>query len=151
MLPISMNVAIFLASTITILLVPSIHGCECSPPPNTAAERANDIINYSNLVVLARFTNETTYLVHSYDFPTNVDDDDDYERIPPEFDTQDTTFLVKEILFNSGDPTNPLEDSVEVQSDGSMIVHKSTCTECCGRYMSPKDIGNESSWLVLFT
>ena len=129
-----MNVAIFLASTIAILLVPSIHGCSCSPPPNTAAERANDIINYSNLVVLARFTKKTTY----------IDVDENREHGPPELKTQNTTFIVKEILFNR-DPNSPLQNIVEVQPDGTMLVHKSTVTDgpCPPRSMSAQDIGKD--------
>ena len=90
--------------------------------------------------MIARFTNETTY----------IDIDENREHGPQEMETENTTFIVKEILYNS-DPNTPLENSVEVQSDGTMVVHKSTVTECwglqpaccCSSPWSAQDIGND--------
>ena len=116
--------------------VPTVHGCSCAPQQDTATERANDIINTKsiNLVVIASFINETTY----------TDIDENRNDGPPELETQNTTFIVSEIIYNRY-PNSSLQNSLEVQSNGTKIVHKSTITECCvcGWYLSSEDIGND--------
>ena len=122
---------------VIVLLAPSVHGCSCSPPPHTASERATTIMNseWTNLVVLARFTKKTAY----------IDVDENREHgLPIELKTQNTTFIVKEILFNR-DPNSPLQNIVEVQPDGTMLVHKSTVADgpCPPSSMSAQDIGKD--------
>lgn len=135
---INMDVILVLLQTTAVLLLalPTIHGCSCAPQLDTAIERANDIINTEsiNLVVIASFTNETTY----------IDVDENRNEGPPELETQNTSFMVSEILYNRY-PNSSLQNSLEVQSNGTKIVRKSTITECCicGRYLSPQDIGND--------
>lgn len=109
-------------------------------PGNTGAERATYIKSrdWTKLVVIARFTNETTY--------ASTDSESESEggisRYPLEH--QNTTFTVEEVLFNR-DPNLPLENSVDIQPDGTLVVHKSTVTTCClcGRSMSAEDIGED--------
>ena len=63
-----------------LMLVPSVHGCSCLVP-DTAVERANDVRNSrTKLAVIARFTNETTY----------IDIDENREHGPQEMETQNT-------------------------------------------------------------
>ena len=130
---------------VMIMLLPSVHGCMCSPPPDTAAERATNIMTWTNLAVIARFTNEThTLMTHDYG-PSDLSPSSSPSP-EPELEmrkTQVTRFIVKEILYNN--PNTPLENSVEVQPDGTMVVHKSTVTECCvcGRQLPAQDIGND--------
>ena len=126
-----------LQTAVVVLLtsLPTVHGCSCAPQQDTATERANDIINTVKLVVIASFTNETTY----------IDVDENRNEGPPELEAQNTTFIVSEILYDRY-PNSSLQNSLEVhESNGTKIVHKSTITECCvcGRYLSPQDVGND--------
>ena len=134
----NMDVILVLLQTTAVLLLalPTIYGCSCAPQLDTATERANDIIYTEsiNLVVIASFVNETTY----------IDVDENRNEGPPALETQNTTFIVSEIVYNRY-PNSSLQNSLEVQSNGTKIVHKSTITECCicGRYLSSQDIGND--------
>lgn len=88
----------------------------------------------SDLIVIARFTNETTYIEEEVDYLIGM------ER-------QNTTFTVKEILFHR-DPSmgsKPLDEVMDIQEDGTMVVHKSTVVTCClcGRSMSAQNIGQD--------
>jgi len=134
-----MDVILVLLQTAVVLLLvlPSVHGCSCAPQLDTATERANDIIYTEsiNLVVIASFINETTF----------IDIDENRNEGPPALETQNTTFIVSEIIYNRY-PNSSLQNSLEVhQSNGTKIVHKSTITECCicGWYLSPQDTGND--------
>ena len=122
-------------AVVELLALPTVHGCSCAPQLDTATERANDIINTksTNLVVIASFT-KTTY----------IDIDENRNEGPPALETQNTTFIVSEIVYNRY-PNSSLQNSLEVQSNGTKIVHKSTITECCvcGWYLSSQDIGND--------
>ena len=75
------HVAASLLIMLMLMFVPSVHGCSCLVP-DTAVERANDVRNSrTKLAVIARFTNETTYI------------DIDREHGPQEMETQNTTFI----------------------------------------------------------
>ena len=118
----------------TLSLLPSVFGCSCMSPGDTGAERADYVRNsdWVDLVVVATFTNETSYST----------DDDDWGGL----DYQNTTFIVKEVLYQR-DTDIQLQNfsSIDVQLDGTMIVTKSTVTTCClcGRSLSADTIGSD--------
>ena len=118
----------------TLSLLPSVFGCSCMSPGDTGAERADYVRNsdWVDLVVVATFTNETSYSI----------DDDDWGGL----DYQNTTFIVKEILYQR-DTNIQLQNfsSIDVQPDGAMVVTKSTVTTCClcGRSLSADTIGSD--------
>ena len=119
----------------TLSLLPSVFGCSCMSPGDTGAERADYVRNsdWVDLVVVATFTNETSY---------STDDEDDWGGL----DYQNTTFIVKEILYQR-DTNIQLQNfsSIDVQPDGTMVVTKSTVTTCClcGRSLSADTIGSD--------
>ena len=100
-------------------------------PGDTGAERATTIKNneWTNLVVIATFTDETSWTEDDHGFPT---------------DYQNTTFTVNEIVYQRN-PDSPLENYVDVQQDGTMLVQKTTVTTCClcGHELSVEDIGSD--------
>jgi len=118
----------------TLSLLPSAFGCSCMSPGDTGAERADYVRNsdWVDLVVVATFTNETSYST----------EDDDWGGL----DYQNTTFIVKEILYQR-DADIQLQNfsSINVEPDGTMIVTKSTVTTCClcGRSLSADTIGRD--------
>lgn len=118
----------------TLSLLPSVFGCSCMSPGDTGAERADYVRNsdWVDLVVVATFTNEISYST----------DDDDWGGL----DYQNTTFIVKEILYQR-DTNIQLQNfsSIDVQPDGAMVVTKSTVTTCClcGRSLSADTIGSD--------
>lgn len=118
----------------TLSLLPSVFGCSCMSPGDTGAERADYVRNsdWVDLVVVATFTNETSYSI----------DDDDWGGL----DYQNTTFIVKEILYQR-DTNIQLQNfsSIDVQPDGTMVVTKSTVTTCClcGRSLSADTFGSD--------
>ena len=93
-------------------------------PGDTGAERATTVKSnqWTNLVIIATLTDETTFT-----------DGLDY---------QNTTFTVNEIVYQRN-PDSPLENYVDVQQDGTMLVHKTTMTCVCGRELSVEDIGSD--------
>ena len=97
--------------------VPLVHGCSCMNPGDTGAERATTIKNneWTNLVVIATFTDETSWTEDDHGFPT---------------DYQNTTFTVSEIVYQRN-PDSALENYIDIQQDGTMLVQKTTVTTCC--------------------
>jgi len=125
----------YVPALLTVLLlaaaVSSVHGCSCMNPGDTGAERASTIKSneYTNLVVIATFEDETSWTEDDHGFPT---------------DYQNTTFTVQEIVYQR-DSDSSLENYLEVQDDGTMLVHKTTVTTCClcGQEMKADDIGSD--------
>lgn len=121
-----------------------VNGCSCDPKlweANTPEEKAAYIRDGSgqSLYVIATFMNETTYeKVDDYDYGH---DDDTLE--PMVFTYQNTTWLVKEIVYNSRRPYWPR--GTTIQNRDTIIYEASTDTTCCvcGQSFSSNDIGKD--------
>ena len=134
---------LLLLTTSNILL---IKGCSCPPDlweANTPEEKAayiRDEFLGRDLYVIATFMNETTYeKIDDYDYGH---DDDTLE--PMVFTIQNTTWLVKEVVYNSSRrPYWPR--GTTIQSRDTIIYEASTDTTCCvcGRSFSTNDIGKD--------
>lgn len=116
---------------VLLAAVPLVNGCSCMNPGDTGAERADTIKNneWTNLVVIATFVDETRWTEDDHGFPT---------------DYQNTTFTVKEIVYQRN-PDSSLDNYVDVLPDGTMAVQKTTVTTCClcGHELSVEDIGSD--------
>ena len=133
---------LLLLATSNIILVKA---CSCPPgvwEANTPEEKAAYIRDESgeSLYVIATFMNETTYeKVDDYDYGH---DDDTLE--PMVFTIQNTTWLVKEVVWNSSKrPYWPR--GTTIQNRNTIIYEASTDTTCCvcGRSFSTNDIGKD--------
>ena len=120
-----------------------VNGCSCDPKlweANTPEEKAAYIRDESgnDFYVIATFMNETSYeKVDDYDYG-----DDEYE--PMVFTYQNTTWLVKEVVWNSSKrPYWP--KGTTIQNRDTIIYESSTDTTCCvcGRSFSTNGIGND--------
>ena len=135
-----------LFASLLLLLATSnifVNGCSCDPKlweANTPEEKAAYIQDESgeDLYVIATFINETSYEKNDdYDYG-----DDEYE--PMVFTFQNTTWLVKEVVWNSSKrPYWP--KGTTIQNRDTIIYESSTDTTCCvcGRSFSTTDIGND--------
>jgi len=124
----SLHRIVLLTMALFLFTMPLVNGCDCHYIGGTGAERANYIKNsdFINLVVIARFINETSWAV------------DEDEPIDGQY--QNTTFAVKEILYNRN-PDSPLQNYAEIQTDGTMLVHKKTRMTCFVGPLPAQDIG----------
>ena len=128
-----------------ILLLPTalVEGCSCEPTYDfTPAEMATYIRdqNWIDLYVIATLTDEISY---------STDDDNindlaqDLEQLG--FTFQNTTFVVKEIVYNRNPGSSELPTGMVVQSDGTTIYETTTETTCClcGRSFAATDVGKD--------
>ena len=128
-----------------ILLLPTalVEGCSCEPTYDfTPAEMATYIRdqNWIDLYVIATLTDEISY---------STDDDNindlaqDLEQLG--FTFQNTTFVVKEIVYNRDPGSSELPTGMVVQSDGTTIYETTTETTCClcGRSFAATDVGKD--------
>ena len=123
----SLHHIVLLTMALFLFTMHLVNGCSCHSIGGTGAERANYIKNsdFINLVVIARFINETSWA---------VDEDKCIDGY------QNTTFAVKEVLHNR-DPDSPLQNYAEIQTDGTMLVHKKTAMTCFVGPLPAQDIG----------
>ena len=127
-----------------ILLLPTalVEGCSCEPTYDfTPAEMATYIRdqNWIDLYVIATLTDEISY---------STDDDTNslfQDMDLMEFTFQNTTFVVKEIVYNRNPGSSELPTGMVVQSDGTTIYETTTETTCClcGRSFAATDVGKD--------
>ena len=128
-----------------ILLLPTalVEGCSCEPTYDfTPAEMATYIRDKSfwiDLYVIATLTDEISY--------SEIDDINGLAQDlePLEITFQNTTFVVKEIVYNRNPGSSELPTGMVVQSDGTTIYETTTGTTCCicGRSFAATDVGKD--------
>ena len=136
-----------LLNAIMLQLLPTalvVEGCSCGPAYDlTPAEMATNIreSDWIDLYVIATLTNEISYSKIDDTTTTNLAPDLE----PYEFEFQNTTFVVKEIVYNRDPGSDELPTGMVVQSDGTTIYETETETTCClcGRSFAETDVGKE--------
>lgn len=129
-----------LVFTALLLPTPAVKGCSCAERGGTAADEADYIRENSDwykMMAIARFVNETSYKI--------VEEGGSPDLEPYPFTYQNTTFIVKEIVFNSDSSGTLLSSAIDIQPDGTMMYQTSTETTCClcGRTLPAQNIGQD--------